>query len=66
MKFNSNEFIHLHGHMWVNVQTCEKMLVLDDLAISLEGLCGRKVFLPQNKVNELCWIEDRVNNYLEY
>lgn len=66
MKFNQSDFIHLHGHMWVNVKTCEKMLVIDDLAISLEGLCGRKVFLPQNKVNELCWIEDRVNNYLEY
>ena len=66
MNFNPNEFIHLYGHMWVNVQTCEKMLVLDDLAISLEGICGRKVFLPQNKVNELCWIEDKVNNYLEY
>lgn len=66
MKFNQIDFVHLHGSMWVNVQTCEKMLVIDDLAISLEGLCGRKVFLPQNKVNELCWIEDKVNNYLEY
>lgn len=66
MKFDSNYFIWLYGHMWVHVSTCEKMLVIDDLAISLEGLCGRKVFLPQNKVNELCWIEDRVNNYLEY
>lgn len=66
MKFDQNSFIHLHGNMWVNVNTCEKMLVIDDLAISLEGLCGRKVFLPQNKVDELCWIEDRIANYLEY
>ena len=64
MKFDSNYFIWLYGHMWVHVPTCEKMLVLDDLAISLEGICGRKVFLPQNKVNELCWIEDKVDNYL--
>lgn len=66
MKFNQHDFIYLYGHMWVNTQTCEKMLVIDDLAISLEGLCSKKVFLPQNKVDELCWIEDRVNNYLEY
>ena len=66
MKFNETDFCHLYGSMWVNIHTCEKMLVLDDLAISLEGLCGRKAFLPQNKVDELCWIEDRVNNYLEY
>lgn len=66
MKFNQIDFIHLYGHMWVNVQTCEKMLVIDDLAISLKGICGKKVFLPQSKVNELCWIEDKVNNYLEY
>jgi hypothetical protein len=66
MEFNQHDFVWLYGHMWVHVLTCEKMLVIDDLAISLEGLCGEKVFLPQNKVEELCWIEDRVNNYLEY
>ena len=66
MKFNQHDFIYLYGHMWVNVQTCEKMLVIDDLAISLEGICGKKVFLPQSKVNELCWIEDKVDNSLEY
>jgi hypothetical protein len=42
------------------------MLVIDDLAISLEGLCGEKVFLPQNKVEELCHIEDEIANYLQY
>lgn len=64
MKFNPNEFIHLHGSMWVNTQTCEKMLVLGDDAYSLDGFVGKKVFLPQSKVDELCKIEDRVDNYL--
>ena len=64
MKFNPNEFIHLHGSMWVNIKSCEKMLVLGDDAYSLEGICGKKVFLPQSKVDELCKIEDRVDNYL--
>ena len=66
MKFDSNCFIWLYGHMWVHVPTCEKMLVIDDLAISLEGLCGEKVFLPQSKVDELCQIEDQIDNYLQY
>lgn len=66
MKFNPNEFIHLYGSMWVNVQTCEKMLVLGDDAYSLEGFVGKKVFLPQNKVDELCNNEDIVDNYLKY
>lgn len=66
MKFNQRDFIYLYGHMWVNVQTCEKMIVLGDDAYSLDGFVGKKVFLPQSKVDELCEIEDRVNNYLEY
>ena len=64
MKFNPNEFIHLHGNMWVHVPTCEKMIVLGDDAYSLDGFVGKKVFLPQSKVDELCKIEDRVDNYL--
>ena len=66
MKFNSNDFIWLYGHMWVNVHTCEKMLVIDDLAISLDGLIGKKVFLPEAEVEELCHIEDMIDNYLQY
>ena len=66
MKFNQTDFIHLYGSMWVNVQTCEKMIILGDDAYSLDGFVGKKVFLPQSKVDELCKIEDRVNNYLNY
>lgn len=66
MKFNQHDFCHLYGSIWVHVPTCEKMLVIDNDAYSLEGLCGEKVFLPQNKVEELCEIEDRIANYLEY
>ena len=66
MKFDQNSFVHLHGSMWVNARTCEKMLVLDDLAISLDGLIGKKVFLPEAEVEELCAQEDRVDNYLNY
>lgn len=66
MKFNQIDFVHLHGSMWVNVQTCEKMLVIDDLVISLDGLIGKKVFLPEAKVEELCAQEDEINNYLQY
>ena len=66
MKFDQNSFVHLHGSMWVNVHTCEKMLVLDDLAISLDGLIGKKVFLPEAEVEELCAQEEKVDNYLNY
>lgn len=66
MHFDQRDFCHLYGHMWVNVHTCEKMLVLDDLAISLEGLVGKKVYLPEAEVEILCKQEDEVNNYLQY
>ena len=65
MKFNSNDFIWLYGHMWVHVPTCEKMLILDDLAISLDGLIGKKVFLPEAEVEELCAQEERVDNWID-
>lgn len=66
MKFNQIDFIHLHGSVWVNTKSCEKMLVLGDDAYSLDGFVGKKVFLPQSKVDELCNNEDIVDNFLKH
>lgn len=66
MKFDSNYFIWLYGHMWVHVPTCEKMLVLGDTAVSLDGLVGKKIYLPKEQVEELCRRDDEVDNYLKY
>ena len=63
----SADYIHLHNHMWVNIKTHEKVFIDDDLEIHhLDALIGQNVYLSQEQVEELCQIEDRVNNYLQY
>jgi len=66
MEFDERNFCHLYGSMWVNIHTCEKMLVLGDTAVSLDGLVGKKIYLPKEQVEELCRREDEVDNYLKY
>jgi len=66
MEFNQHDFCHLYGSIWVNIHTCEKMLVIDDTAVSLNGLVGKKIYLPEEQVEELCRRDDEVDNYLKY
>ena len=52
-EFDEKVYCHLYGSMWVSVKTHEKVLVIDDLAISLKGLIGRPVYLTTEEVDKL-------------
>ena len=42
------------------------MIAIGDQVFSLRGLLGKPIYVEQEVVDELCYIEDSVNNYLEY
>ena len=52
-EFDEKSYCHLYGNMWVSVATREKVLVIDDLAISLKGLIGKPFYLSTEEVDGL-------------
>jgi hypothetical protein len=52
-EFRERDYCHLYGNMWVSVKTHEKVLVIDDLAISLKGLIGKPFYLSTEEVDRL-------------
>lgn len=65
-KINDHDYCHISGSMVVNIHTNEKMIAIGDQVFSLRGLLGKPIYVEQELVDELCYIEDSVNNYLEY
>lgn len=52
-EFKERDYCHLYGNMWVSIKTHEKVLVIDDLAISLRGLIGKPIYLTTKEVDKL-------------
>lgn len=65
-KINEHDYCHISGNIYANIHTCEKVWNIGGQAYSLEGFLGKPIKIEKELVDELCYIEDSVNNYLEY